>query len=80
MWQSTIKPWLKAAWSKSWTTVLGWIKIWFGITLAVGSYIGHMFNDPGVQTALSKLDIPAEIGMGIAILGAIVLLSEAHSE
>lgn len=70
---------LKVIWTHSWTSALGWAKVWLGLGMAAASYVGHISNDPGVQAAMSKISVSAEIGLGLAVLGALVLISESHA-
>lgn len=71
---------LKAIWTQSWTKLLAEVKIIGGLFLALGAYAGGVVNDPGVHTAIGNLNLPAEIGLGLAVLGALVLVSMPHSD
>lgn len=79
MWPN-IKQWLKEIWTKSWTRAFGIAKITAGCTIAIGTYIGNIVNDPGVRDAFHQLNVPTWVGLGIAVLGAMTLLSMAHRD
>lgn len=76
---NTLKQWLSNIWTKSWTTGLGWVKVIGGLFMALGAYLGGIVNDSNVHSALGAMNLPAEIGLGVAVLGAMVLFSEAHA-
>lgn len=43
-------------------------------------YLGNIVNDPSVRSAIAALDAPVWIGLGVAVLGAVTLLSMSHPD
>lgn len=79
MWNQ-IKQWAKDFWVKSWTRLWGSLKLLAGSLFAVGMYLGNIVNDPSVRSAIAALDAPVWIGLGVAVLGAVTLLSMSHPD
>lgn len=73
-----IKQSLKDFWVASYTKVWGEMKLIGGLCFAVGSYIANIYQDPNVHSALDRLNVPVEIGLGLAVLGAVTLVMRSH--
>lgn len=77
MWQS-IKHRLYDLWVTSYTQIWGELKLIGGVCMASGAYIGNIYNDPNVHAAVDRLNWPVELGLGLAVLGAITLVMKSH--
>lgn len=74
---------IKDFWHTEWTAFWGWTKVTAGAVIAIFPpmlhYLGGILNDPKVQAALDQLHMDPKIGLGLAALGAITLLSMSHA-
>jgi hypothetical protein len=70
---------LKDIWTKNWTSFWGWLKIATGSTVAVVPMVGHVLNEPRVQSSIDQLHLDPKIGLGLAALGVVTLLSVEHA-
>lgn len=70
-------------WKKEWTAFWGWTKVTAGLIVAavpvVSQGIGTILNEPKVQAAIDQLHLDPKIGLGLAALGAVTLVSMAHA-
>ena len=71
---------LQNLWRKSQVKIWGWFKIATGTSLVGIHYVGHAVHDPSVQSALGPLQLPAYVGLGLAVIGFVTLASESHPD
>lgn len=73
---------LKDFWHQSWTKVWGRVQVTAGV-VALGwqsalPYLSNMSNDYNVKAALTALQVPAYVGLTVAVLGVVTLVARSH--
>jgi len=69
---------LSNAWHKSWAKHWGVAKLATG-GLALGThYIGQVVNNSDVKAAIDALHIDPKLMLGLAVLGAVTIVSAEH--
>lgn len=71
---------LKSIWTEQWTGFLGWTKIAVGTVGAGLTSVGTVLNDGSVKSAIDSLNLDPKIMLGLAVLGALTLLSIEHKD
>lgn len=72
---NTIKTWASAFWNKAWTKIWAQLQLVGAAVTAGASYLAGVIHDPSVQSALSAVAMPTWAALGIALLGAVTLVS-----
>lgn len=70
---------LRQLWRDSWTKVWGWSKVIVGAGTAFVPVVANVTQDGNVRQQIEKLDLPY-IGLALALIGAITLVSMSHKE
>jgi hypothetical protein len=79
-WCHQLRQLSKEVWEKSWTHFLGVSKIVTGSFIATWHLIGNLVTNPEVKGAIERLELPVYVGVGLAILGCLTLMSMQHNE
>lgn len=69
---------LQRLWRNAWSDVWGFITVAAGILSTGFSYIGSIVSDPSVKDTLNELKLPAYVGLAIAVIGAVTVISAEH--
>jgi hypothetical protein len=64
---------LKSVWQQEWTAIWGWLCTSFGV-------VGLILTNTDVKAALPLLNLPPYITVGLAVFGAITLVSMEHKD
>lgn len=74
MWEK-IKTWAKNVWNESWARAWGYTKLLVALGGACLHYLGGIVNDGNVKAAVDALHLDPKILLGLAVLGAVTILS-----
>jgi len=77
---NTIKTWASDFWNKAWTKIWAQLQLVGAALLAIASYLGSVINDPSVKSAVGAVSMPTWAVLGIAVFGAVTLLSVASKD
>lgn len=74
---------LKSIWTKNWSAAWGWSKVAAGSAVAVIPTVSHslgsVLNDARVSSSIDQLHLDPKVGLGLAVLGVITLISVEHA-
>lgn len=80
---NTILQKIKDFWHKEWTAFWGWAQTTSGLVVAAAPVVAQglsaVLNEPKVQAAIDQLHLDPRVGLGLAALGAITLMSMARA-
>lgn len=69
----------KTAWHRNWSATWGWTKVAAGSVTALVPAVGHVLNDSRVNSYIDQLHLDPKVGLGLAALGVITLISVDHA-
>jgi hypothetical protein len=71
---------LRKLWVEAWTETWGYLNIIVGLFITGLSSIAEVVTSPSVKDALSSVAMPAYVGLAIAVIGAVTIMSAQHAE
>lgn len=69
---------LERLWREAWTEAWGFFTIISGAFVTGFHYLGSVVTNSGVQSALEKISLPQWVGLLLAVIGAVTVISAEH--